>query len=214
MENNNLESVVADTKNLQMTPEIEQELNKIYEEKEEIDMLNNNSKLNETFTENINLSEIISNCLVEEIKIFKVNFLQYVSYIQFAYKDLIKFANSVVEILKKNGEYYEDDFYQIKSYFNKDGFIFDTNFIIQKINTIECLLSSKEYSWNSSNISISKIYFSHIKETIEDMEEFISFATDAGSSFQENANDYFIGIHKLLVEIKRLEGLVYSYKED
>lgn len=42
MSKNNLESVVADTKSLEMTPEIEQEINKIYEEKEGIKMLNNN----------------------------------------------------------------------------------------------------------------------------------------------------------------------------
>ena len=40
--NKNLESDFADTENLEMTPEVEQELNKIYEEKEGIDMLNNN----------------------------------------------------------------------------------------------------------------------------------------------------------------------------
>ena len=42
MNNHFEESAFADTENLKMTPEVEQELNKIYEEKEGIDMLNNN----------------------------------------------------------------------------------------------------------------------------------------------------------------------------
>ena len=51
--NKNLESAFADTENLEMTPEVEQELNKIYEEKEGIDMLN--------------LSEDISNTIIESL---------------------------------------------------------------------------------------------------------------------------------------------------
>lgn len=214
MNNRNLESAFADTENLEMTTEVEQELNKIYKEKEGIDMLNNKSKLGDTFTENINLYEIISNCLIGEIRKFKINFLKYVLYILLSYEDLIKFANDKVKFLEKKGEYFEDDFYKIEAYFSKEGFIFDTNFIIERIDTIENLLSSNEYSWNISNIKLSKINFSQIAETIEDMSEFISFATDAGSSFQKNANDYFISIHKLLVEIKSIESLVYSYDEN
>lgn len=42
MKNTNLESAVADTNNIEMTSEIEHELNKIYEKKEKIDMKNNN----------------------------------------------------------------------------------------------------------------------------------------------------------------------------
>lgn len=43
--NNHIESAFADTKNLEMTPEVEQEVNKIYKEKEGIYMKNNNDMI-------------------------------------------------------------------------------------------------------------------------------------------------------------------------
>lgn len=67
MKNNNLESVIADTDNLEMTPEMEQEINKIYEEKEVSKMKKSNETIFNEFIESI-VREYKN---VEDLKIYE-----------------------------------------------------------------------------------------------------------------------------------------------
>lgn len=178
----NLKSAFADTENLEMTPEIEQEINKIYEEKERFKMKNNNKMI-----KNIeNLQELI----LSIINLSKKNFLLYVPYlyniekvckmsnegferaVEF-FSDVSQFIPYLYEI-KNEKSFLKETIDNILSNFSKctqklesnessiSDYKYYSNKIIYELNKLNCLLEI--YYWYCTEYDID--YYWHIADIL------------------------------------------------
>ena len=202
MENNkNLESAFADTKNLEMTPEVEQELNKIYEEKEGIDMLNSNKIKRGTEITNGKEATIYTlEFLKDYLRLYLLYLLDWVEWFEN--------ENSYVK------EYTIDELYEWGEE-NKTPFLLETklenglckniiNEIIVKIdNAKEIINEGKSYTWYKCAIEDIK----NSKEKIDVLMEYYKSFSILGLSicrlnFYENivCTPLYLG-HKIIEKI-------------
>lgn len=184
MKNIILKSVVADTKNLEMTPEIEQELNKIYEKKEVRKMKNNNKIIKSVK----NLQELI----LSMVDFSKKEFLLYAPYL-YSIERTCQMTNEgfnyAVEFLS-GMQHYIPYLYEIENRktslkeivntilynFSKctkklksnecciSDYKYYSNKIVYELNKLKCLLEI--YRWYSVEYDIP--YYYHIIETLID----------------------------------------------
>lgn len=168
MENNkNLESAFADTKNLEMTPEVEQELNKIYEEKEGIDMLNNNNEIKRG-TEITNGKEATIytlEFLKDNVKLYSLYLLDWGKVLENENSEVKEFA---INKLYECGEEGKTPFL-INTKLEKGICKNIINEIITKIdNTKRVIIEDKAFIWYECSVE-------DIKSSIEKMDALVEY---------------------------------------
>ena len=189
--NNHIESVFADTKDMKMTPEVEQEVNKIYIEKIGIKM------------KNIKELENVKETILLRLDIVKSIFLTIVPYLKHI-ESVCKMTNetfnfNLVQLSSRMKEKSKPYIYEMK---NQNEFmeeiiksiLANISMCIKEVQSNECTLEDYEYFSSRITYQIEKLQF--LLEVYH-----YHFLSNTSEYYMHIANHFIIALQSLIVMI-------------